>query len=121
MKAERERLKTMIDGYRLSQAIFVAVELGIADRLAAQAMSVDALAEATKTDLSSLRRLLRALASAGVVKQVGDGNVELAPLGELLQERAEGSLHAWAHLNGSLYQPWGELMRSIRTGGEVFD
>jgi DNA-binding IclR family transcriptional regulator len=91
----------MIDGYKLSQAIFVAAELRLADRLGKGPMSVAALAEATVTNSASLHRLLRALASAGLLKGIGDEHFALAPLGELLQQGVEGSLHAWARLNGS--------------------
>ncbi|HJY77762.1 MAG TPA: methyltransferase [Burkholderiales bacterium] len=121
MDANGARVREMIDGYRLSQAIFVAAELRIADRLGDEAAHYDALATATGTDAPSLLRLLRALASAGLLRDAGEGKFASTPLGGLLRQDVEGSLHAWARLNTSLYHPWGNLLGSIRTGKQAFE
>ena len=47
-------------------ALYVAAKLGVADLIADEARSVEELAVATRTDAPSLRRGLRALASAAV-------------------------------------------------------
>jgi hypothetical protein len=120
MQAERDALQKMIDGYKLSQAIFVAAELRLADRFGDHARHFEALAAATETHSPSLLRLLRALASAGVLDDAGDGTFALSPLGKLLQQGAEGSLYAWPRLGASLYGPWGDLPRSIRSGKPAF-
>ena len=57
----------MASDYWASQAIYVAARLGIADLLKDGPMSYLELAEATATHPASLRRLLRALASLGVL------------------------------------------------------
>jgi hypothetical protein len=121
MQADNARVREMIDGYRLSQAIFVAAELHIADRLDLKAVHYQALAAATETDPPSLLRLLRALTSAGLLEDAGEGEFALTQSGRLLQDGAHGSLHAWARLSASLYHPWGDLLRSIRTGKQAFD
>jgi trans-aconitate methyltransferase len=121
MRADSAHLREMIDGYRLSQAIFVAAELRIADRVAQEAAHYEVLAAATETDAPSLLRLLRALASAGLLEDAGEGTFRLTSLGLLLRQDAEASLHAWARLGASLYQPWGDLLHSIRTGKRAFD
>jgi DNA-binding transcriptional ArsR family regulator len=115
------RVREMIDGYRLSQAIFVAAELRIADRLAEDWANCEALATVTETDPPSLLRLLRALTSAGLLEEAEEGRFRLTDLGRLLRQKAEGSLHAWASLNASLYLPWGDLLHSVRTGKPAFD
>jgi hypothetical protein len=115
------RVREMIDGYRLSQAIFVAAELRIADRLAEAAMHFEALATVTETDAPSLLRLLRALASAGLLEDAGEGTFRLTSQGLLLRQDAEGSLYAWARFSASHYQPWGDLLGSIRAGKPAFD
>jgi hypothetical protein len=56
-------------GYWVSQALYVAAKLGVADLLADGPRPVEALASATQTDAPSLRRVLRALASVGVFTQ----------------------------------------------------
>ena len=59
-------------GHYLSQALHVAAKLGIADHLADGPQSHDALATATGTHAPSLRRVLRLLASAGVLAERED-------------------------------------------------
>ena len=60
-------LRDLVNGYRASQAIHVAVVLGVPDELADGPRSVEELAETTGTHDDSLYRLLRALASVGVL------------------------------------------------------
>lgn len=55
----------MATGYWLSQAIYVAAKLGIADFLKDGPQSCVVLAAATGSDAPSLFRLMRALASGG--------------------------------------------------------
>ncbi len=114
-------LRQMIDGYRVSQLICVAAELGIADRLATGAKHYEALAAATRTHAPSLFRLLRALTSAGVFTQTGEGRFALNPLAELLRSDAAGSLRPWALVSASTYRTWGHLDHSIKTGETAFD
>jgi hypothetical protein len=53
-------LLQMMTGYWVSQALYVAAKLGIADLLADGPRPVEDLAAATQTDTPSLRRVLRA-------------------------------------------------------------
>jgi hypothetical protein len=61
-----EHLRTLVNGFRVSQALHVAAVLGVSDVLAGGARSVEALAGAVDADPDSLRPLLRALAAVGV-------------------------------------------------------
>jgi hypothetical protein len=61
----------MMTGYWVSQAIYVAAKLGIADLLAHAPLSAEQLAAATDTDASSLYRVLRALAASLSSSSVG--------------------------------------------------
>ena len=56
-------LRQLIDGYRISQMICVAAELGVADVLATGPKHWAEIARTTRTDAPTLFRLLRALAS----------------------------------------------------------
>ena len=56
----------LISGYRISQAIYVVVELGIPDLLAAGPRRCDELARKTNTHAPTLFRILRFLAGAGL-------------------------------------------------------
>jgi hypothetical protein len=59
-------LMQMMTGYWVSQAVYVAAKLGLADLVADGVGDVDDLAARTGADASSLHRVLRALASVGV-------------------------------------------------------
>jgi hypothetical protein len=107
----------MATGHYVSQAIYVAAELGIADRLAGGPQAHDELAKATGTHAPSLRRVLRLLASAGVLAETDDGRFELTPIGACLQS-GPGSFRAVAQLFGGpgVWSCWGELLHTVRTG-----
>jgi hypothetical protein len=62
-------LMQMIMGFMLSQAIYVAAKLGVADLLKRKPRSISELANETGTDERSLYRVLRALASAAIQAQ----------------------------------------------------
>jgi hypothetical protein len=74
----------MASSYWVLQAIYVAARLGIADLLKDGPMSYLALAEATASHPASLRRLLRALASVGVLATEQNYTFELTPIGASL-------------------------------------
>ena len=115
-------LLQMMTGYWVSQAIYVAAKLGLADRLAAGSLGVADLATATHADAPSLQRVLRALASVGVLTEASPGTFALTPPADLLRTDAPGSLRALAiTYNEEQYRAWGELLHSVRTGGVAFE
>lgn len=117
----RDALTQMINGYQVSQALHVAATLGIADLLKDGPKTVDELAQTTDTDRSALSRLLRALASVGVFRDI-DGSIYLTPLAEHLRSDVPGSLRAWAmHIGQSYFwTAWDHLLDSVRTGEPAF-
>jgi hypothetical protein len=112
----------LINGFRVSQAIHVAATLGIADLLKQGPRSSDDLAAATGTHVDALYRLLRALASVGVVREDTDRRFALTPLSECLRSDALEPLGPWAVHIGEpgLWQAWGHLLESVRTGENAF-
>jgi hypothetical protein len=84
----------MATAYWLSQAIYVAAKLGIADLLKDSPRSSAALAAATGSDASSLFRVLRALSSVGVFSQLDKDCFALSRLGDVLRSDVPGSLRA---------------------------
>src|SRR5262245_9110368 len=115
-------LLQMVTGYWVSQAIYVAAKLGIADLLKDGPKNDDELSQATGAHVRSLYRLLRALASVGVFAEAEDGRFGLTPLGEYLQTGVPGSVRALTINHGErLYRPWGELLHSVRTGEIAFN
>jgi hypothetical protein len=112
----------MATGYWLSQAIYVAAKLGIADLLENGAKSSVELASAASCDPPSLLRVLRALSSAGVLSQVGGDSFSLARLGSALRSNIPGSLRNIVITIGEIhYLACGELLHTVQTGSPAFN
>ena len=108
-------------GYWISQAIYVAAKLGIADLLEGGPQSSAVLAAGTHSDARSLYRLLRALSSIGVLSQGDDDRFALSRLGNPLRTNVPGSLRAIVISIGEIhYQACGELLHSVQTGAAAF-
>jgi hypothetical protein len=110
-------------GCWISQAVYVAAKLGVADMLMDGPKSCGEIAEATQTDRRSLHRLLRLLASVGVFAETSDGQFELTPMAECLKSDGPFSMRAWATMMGEAWhwEMWGELLYSVKTGKPAFD
>jgi hypothetical protein len=112
----------MATGYWVSQAIYVAAKLGIADLLQDGPQSYAALAAATGSDAPSLFRLLRALSSVGIFSQLGKDCFALSRLAESLRTDTPTSLRAMVITIGEIhYQACGNLLHSVQTGRSAFD
>jgi hypothetical protein len=111
-------LMLLINGFMGSQVVHVPAELGVADPLADSAKTAEALAQQSGTHAPSLHRLLRALASLGLLDEVEPGQFALTALGAQLRTAVPGSLRNRALLFGGErhWRSWGELLRSVRTG-----
>src|SRR5262245_20073046 len=107
----------------ISQAVYAAAKLGLADLLRFGPKPIIELAGATETDPGSLRRLLRFLAGAGVFAETDDGRFQLTPMAECLMSDGPHSMRAWATMIGEdwHWRMWGELLYSVRTGKPAFD
>jgi hypothetical protein len=113
----RTRLLALINGNWTTQAIATAVRLGVADHLAEQPLSIDALTQATGCDAGALRRLLRSLVTLEVIIELDDGCFALGELGWFLRSQSPGSLGAWAELCGSLsWSAWQHLCECVLKG-----
>ena len=112
----------MMTGYWISQALYVAAKLGVADLLADGPQPVEELATATQTDARSLRRLLRALASVGVFTEASPGAFALTPLAALLRTGTPDSMRALALMYAEeQYRAWGNILHSMQTGQPAFE
>ena len=112
----------MASGYWVSQSIYVAAKLGIADLLKDSPKSCDDLATATGTNAPSLYRLLRALASLGVFAETELNQFTLTPLAACLQSDVPNSFRAFVILLGEEhYRAWGDLLHGVQTGGSPFE
>jgi len=112
----------MASSHWVSRAIYVAARLGIADLLKDGPMSYLELAEATASHPASLRRLLRALASLGVLATKQNYTFELTLIGASLQSSGLASVRSMIlTLGEEHYHAWGELLRGIRSGEPTFN
>lgn len=84
----------MASAYWISQAIYVAAKLGIADILKDGPRACSEIAALVEADARSLFRLMRALSSLGIFTQINDDCFAMSPLGESLRTDIPGSLKA---------------------------
>ena len=110
-------LVQMAMGYGRSRALCAAARLEIADYFDGGEKTVAQLASACKADEASLFRLLRALASFGIVSETAPSKFVLTPLGAPLRKSVPDSAWAaiifWADL---LADQWSYLTECVQTG-----
>ena len=118
-----DTLREMIGGAKVTQLVYVAAKLGIADLLADGPKTTEELAASAEAHPPSLHRLLRALVSLGIFTEGDDGRFELTPLAEPLRTGVPDSVRAMAIGWGEevFWRPWGELLYSVRTGKTSVD
>lgn len=129
MQASNKRPKAQelmlghITGYWISQLVFVAARLGLADALAKGPLSAAVLAKRVGAQAPALHRVLRALASVGVFAETADGRFRLTPAAATLRRDVPGSLRSFAMMMVDEYNwnAWRELLHGVRTGELPFD
>jgi hypothetical protein len=105
----------------ITQGVWVAAELGIADLLVTGPLTAEELAEKTQTNRAALYRVMRALASVGIFAQDPQGRFSLTPTANLLRSDVADSQRPFAIMMGAeFHQAWGELLHSVRTGNGGF-
>jgi hypothetical protein len=117
----RKRLLGVLCATWTAQACSVFAVLGLPDQIAAGVRTTAELAAAADLDPVALRRLLAALADAGVLRQTAADRFELSQMGEYLRSDVPGSVHATAVLYGTeVYWSFGGLLDTVRTGRPAF-
>ena len=118
----QEAVLQMAMSFSVSQSIFAAAQLGIADLLKDGPKYCDELATATNTHSESLYRLLRALVSVGIFTEIQPKQFQLNPLADCLQDNSPNSVRNFLMLRAEQdYACWGNLMYSLRTGKSAFE
>jgi hypothetical protein len=111
----------LASAYWISQAIYVAAKLGIADILKHGERSSSQIAVATGADESCISRLMRALCVVGIFRTNGEGRFALTALGKPLRSSVPGSLRAMVITLGEVhYAAWAHLLESVKTGASAF-
>ncbi len=113
-----QQMFQMITAYWVSQAVGTFAELGLADGLARGPSTARELARASGTEAGATFRLLRALATAGVVRRTSDDTFALTALGETLRSDVPGSMRdmARAQTAPGHWLPWSRFRDVVRTG-----
>jgi hypothetical protein len=116
-------LRQLAFAMRISRALHVVAQLGIADLLASGPMTSDRLALAAGADAQSLRRLLRALVAYGVFEEAAPDRYGLNAAAELLRRDVPGSQRAAVLFTAgdTTWQLWADVLESVRTGRAVVE
>ena len=117
----RAALSAMLSGHLVTLAISLATRLGIPELVADRPRSILALARATRSHPDTLYRVLRALATVGVLAEHKGRRFAGTALSDLLRTDVRGSLRAPALLAG---EPWRrvayDLPTAVRRGRSPF-
>lgn len=115
--ADREQVIGMISGAWKTQVIGEAVRLGLFDRIGAGMESPDALAAATGANGDGVMRLMRGLATLGLLRHEPGNRFTLTPLGQYLRRDTVDSLTGMAgHWSGRMWASFAGIGESVRTG-----
>lgn len=110
-------LMEMAMAYSRSRTLCAAARLGIADALGDEVRNLGFLSESCQADPDALYRLLRALASIGVIEETAPEHFRITPFGKPLRKDDPDSVWAavifWADL---LADDWSLLTECVRTG-----
>jgi hypothetical protein len=111
-------LMDLASGALLTQALYVAAKLGLADLLAAGPQPVSQLAAATKTHERALYRALRSLVSVGVFSETDLQVFALTPRAEPLRSDAPKSMRSSLIFMGEEWhwRVWSGMLYSVVTG-----
>jgi len=117
------QLVQMSMAHWVSQIVHVAAKLNLADHLANEPKNADQLAKITETHAPSLYRLMRTLASLGILTEDEAHRFALTPVGEAMKTGAPGCARATIL---SIASDWwirgfGELLYSVQTGKPGFE
>ncbi|HLZ57422.1 MAG TPA: methyltransferase [Ktedonosporobacter sp.] len=116
-------LQRLIQGFQVTQCIYVAAKLGIADLLKDGPHSSEELAQATGMHAPSLYRVLRLLTAVDLLTEGEAHSFALTPLGAYLQTGVSGSMRETVLLYGEkpVWHVWGNLLHSVQTGEPSFE
>jgi hypothetical protein len=108
----------LVAGMWAAQAVATAARLGIPDRLAHGPRTADEVAAAIGADPSATYRLMRGVASVGVLTAEAGGKFALTPVGESLRSDVPGSMRSLiiAEMAPGHWLPWANLEEAVRTG-----
>src|SRR5258708_13787731 len=109
-------------GFMISQALNVAADLNVAERLAAGERSVDDVGAETGCHADALYRIMRVLAAEGIFRETVDRRFELTELGSALRSDEPSSPRDVIRMmTREPYLAFTQLGHSVYTGLPAFD
>jgi hypothetical protein len=115
-------LLKMIVAYWMTQGVYVAAKLRIADHLKSGPRTNEELAALVDADPRNLYRLMRMLVGNGIFDADDQGRYRLNAIAKHLLTDNPDSLYAMATIfGGDFYRAWGSLDYSVQTGKTAFD
>jgi hypothetical protein len=122
MVPPRVALFEQFTGVWMTQMIYVAARLEIADALSAGPKTIDELAASSGAHADTLSRLMRALVSVGIFERRRDGRFALNPVAETLRRDHVGSMRDIVLFLGSPHSMlgWAHFVDAVKTGKNGF-
>ncbi|MEB3256488.1 MAG: hypothetical protein VKJ05_08890 [Synechococcaceae cyanobacterium] len=116
-----EPLSAMASGVWVRQMVEGATALGLVERLAGGPREVGELATACGAQTDSLLRLLRGLASLGLLEETAPRRFAPTPMAGLLRSNHPGARREFVRLLGEDHQQrWEMGLRCVRRGVNAF-
>lgn len=111
-------LLELIQGSMVTQAVYAAAELDVAEVLRDGPLPAGEIARKVGADADALYRLLRLLSTYDIFAERKDGRFALTPMAKALLKDAPMSMHGIAVLMGhpTHWEDWAHLVDSVRTG-----
>ncbi len=111
-------LLEIVMGSMVTQSVYVAARLGIAEALADGPLSPAQVAKQVEADEDAVARLLRLLASHQIFARRPDGMYELTPIADALRADHPMSMRDLALLMGHPihWEDWAHLLEAVVTG-----
>jgi hypothetical protein len=124
MSSPLETVQRLIEGFRATALLSVAVRLKIFDALDSGPKSPRELAAALQLNEGALHRILRGLVLLGVMEELSgdESRYGLNGAGQLLRTDAGTPLASYARLSQEQYFPaWSRLEEALRSGKNPFE
>ena len=115
-------LQQLIQGFQVTQCIYIAAKLGIADLLKDGSRTSEELAQVTGTHAPSLYRVLRLLTVVELLTEGEAHSFALTSLGTYLQTGVPGSLRNMALAYGEkpFWPVWGPCYTALKRASRPF-
>src|SRR5713226_844921 len=120
--ADSNLVLDLIEAFRRSKVLFVAVSLGVFDRLEEAPATVGESAAEKACNRDALERLLDACVALGLLERAGDRYRNLPVASRYLRQSSPETLNGYIlYSDRVLYSLWGRLEDAVREGSHRWD